>query len=90
MDEGIELTTLEDGAQDAAQIGELVAGFIDAARESLVLALYDIRLPGEVGDRIRGRARRRRRSAAWTCAWPTTTTAPATPRTPRRRRPSRP
>ncbi|UGS34878.1 phospholipase D-like domain-containing protein [Capillimicrobium parvum] len=54
MGEGIELTTLEDGAQDAAQIGELVAGFIDRARESLVLALYDIRLPGEVGDRIRG------------------------------------
>src|SRR3954470_4686892 len=53
MDEGIELQTLEDGAQNATQVAELVAGFLDAARESLLLALYDIRLPGEVGDRIR-------------------------------------
>lgn len=53
MTEGIELTTLEDGAQRAAGVAELVGGFIDDSRESLLLALYDIRLPGEVGDRLR-------------------------------------
>ncbi len=53
MREAIELTLLEDGAQRAPEVAEVVAGFLDGARRSLELALYDIRLPSPVGDRVR-------------------------------------
>lgn len=54
--------TLTDGGQTAEEVAEEVIAFIDAARRSLDLALYSVRLPGEVGDRtahaIRAAARR--------------------------------
>lgn len=53
----IEARTLLQGAQSAEEVGADVAGFLDGARRSLDLALYDVRLPGEVGDRIAGALR---------------------------------
>jgi phosphatidylserine/phosphatidylglycerophosphate/cardiolipin synthase-like enzyme len=49
----IELTLLEDGGQSAAEVVERIVGFLAPARRSLELALYDVRLPGPVGDRVR-------------------------------------
>jgi phosphatidylserine/phosphatidylglycerophosphate/cardiolipin synthase-like enzyme len=49
----IELTLLEDGGQTAAEVAERIVGFLAPARRSLELALYDVRLPGPVGDRVR-------------------------------------
>ena len=34
-------------------MAERVAGFVDAAEQTLELALYDVRLPGAAGDRVR-------------------------------------
>lgn len=51
--ERIELVTLTDGGQRAEQVAEEVAAFVDGARRTLKLALYDVRLPGPVGDRVR-------------------------------------
>jgi len=48
----IEIATLADGRQRAEEVAARLVAFLDAARESLVLALYDVRLPGEVGDRV--------------------------------------
>lgn len=45
--------TLTDGGQEAQDIAAKIIGFIDEARESLDCALYDIRLPGEIGDEVR-------------------------------------
>jgi phosphatidylserine/phosphatidylglycerophosphate/cardiolipin synthase-like enzyme len=59
---GIEVITLTDGGQPAEQIARRVAGFIEPARESLELALYDVRLPDPVGsivaDQLRAAAER--------------------------------
>jgi phosphatidylserine/phosphatidylglycerophosphate/cardiolipin synthase-like enzyme len=46
----IEVHTLEPGAQTALDMAGRVAGFLDEARHSLNLALYDLRLPDEPGD----------------------------------------
>jgi phosphatidylserine/phosphatidylglycerophosphate/cardiolipin synthase-like enzyme len=46
----IDLYTLTPGGQTALAMAERVAGFLGDARESLDLALYDVRLPGEPGD----------------------------------------
>ncbi len=43
----IEVTTLTDGGQTALEISRTVASFLDAARRSLDLALYDVRLDGD-------------------------------------------
>lgn len=51
--ERIELVTLTDGGQRAEQVAEEIAEFVDGARRTLKLALYDVRLPGPVGDRVR-------------------------------------
>ncbi len=48
----VELHTLSPGAQTAIDMARRVAGFIDGARRSLDLALYDVRLPGEPGDLV--------------------------------------
>ncbi len=48
----IDLHTLHPGRQTALQMAERVAGFLGEARESLDLALYDVRLPGEPGDKV--------------------------------------
>ncbi len=50
----IELRTLTDGGQSAAEVAEDVATFLDGARETLDLALYDIRLTGAEAERVRG------------------------------------
>jgi phosphatidylserine/phosphatidylglycerophosphate/cardiolipin synthase-like enzyme len=49
----IELTFLEDGAQSASDVAARIVAFVGGARRSLELALYDIRLPGPVGDTVR-------------------------------------
>ena len=39
--------TLTDGGQAAADVARDIAAFVDAAQESLDLALYDLKLAGE-------------------------------------------
>ena len=48
----VEAFELTDGGQSADEVAERVAAFLRPAKRSLELALYDIRLPGEVGDRV--------------------------------------
>jgi phosphatidylserine/phosphatidylglycerophosphate/cardiolipin synthase-like enzyme len=50
----IELRTLTDGGQTAAEVAHDVGTFLDGARETLDLALYDIRLVDGEADRISG------------------------------------
>ena len=49
----IKLRTLTDGGQDPPTIARELIAFLDAAERTLKLALYDIRLPGELGDSVR-------------------------------------
>src|SRR5215210_3518163 len=48
----LDVRTLEEGAQTAESIAEALVGWIAPARTSLDLALYDVRLPGPVGDSV--------------------------------------
>jgi phosphatidylserine/phosphatidylglycerophosphate/cardiolipin synthase-like enzyme len=48
----LEVRTHTDGGQTAAAVGERVVAWLAEARETLDLALYDVRLPGDVGDRV--------------------------------------
>jgi phosphatidylserine/phosphatidylglycerophosphate/cardiolipin synthase-like enzyme len=48
---------LTDGGQAAETVAGWVAEFIEPARETLELALYDIRLPDEAGDIVAGALR---------------------------------
>ena len=48
----IEVVTLEDGGQRAEDVASRLVAWLEAARESLDLALYDVRLPGPVGDDV--------------------------------------
>ena len=48
----IDLHTLDPGAQTALEIASEAAQFIGAAKRTLDLALYDVRLPGEPGDLV--------------------------------------
>src|SRR4051812_49711157 len=48
----MELTTLTDGGQRAEDVAERPVAFLAPARRSLDLALYDVRLPGPVGDTV--------------------------------------
>jgi phosphatidylserine/phosphatidylglycerophosphate/cardiolipin synthase-like enzyme len=57
----LEVRTLEDGAQQAEAIGEAVVAWLGEARETLDLALYDVRLPGPVGDAVADALRDARR-----------------------------
>jgi phosphatidylserine/phosphatidylglycerophosphate/cardiolipin synthase-like enzyme len=52
-----EVHTLEDGAQTAEAVAERLTGWLAGARRSLDLALYDVRLPGPVGDAVAGELR---------------------------------
>jgi phosphatidylserine/phosphatidylglycerophosphate/cardiolipin synthase-like enzyme len=52
--EDIELRTLTDGGQRAEEVAGWLTDFIESARSSLELALYDVRLPGAVGDTVAG------------------------------------
>src|SRR3954468_12941073 len=53
----IEVVTLEDGGQRAEDIAARLVAWLEASRESLDLALYDVRLPGAVGDDVAGAIR---------------------------------
>ncbi len=48
----LDVRTHTDGGQTAEAVAGLVVAWIAAARETLDLALYDVRLPGDVGDRV--------------------------------------
>ena len=48
----IEVTTLTDGGQRAEEIAERLVAWVETARRSLDVALYDVRLPGAVGDAV--------------------------------------
>jgi phosphatidylserine/phosphatidylglycerophosphate/cardiolipin synthase-like enzyme len=50
----IEITTLTDGGQHAEAIAARVTDFLGQASQTLELALYDVRLPGAVGDSVAG------------------------------------
>lgn len=50
----IDVRTLTDGGQRSLEVARWIAGFVSAARESLELALYDIRLHDETADVVRG------------------------------------
>lgn len=49
----IETRTLTDGGQTAAEIADELVTFLAQARRALHIAIYDIRLPGSVGDAVR-------------------------------------
>jgi phosphatidylserine/phosphatidylglycerophosphate/cardiolipin synthase-like enzyme len=53
----IEEHTLVDGGQTAEAIADRLVGWLAAARSSLDIALYDVRLPGPVGDAVAGAIR---------------------------------
>ena len=48
----IELRPLSPGEQSAADIAREAASFIETAKRTLDMALYDVRLPGEAGDLV--------------------------------------
>ena len=48
----IEERTLVDGGQTAEAIAAALVAWLDAAQHSLDVALYDVRLPGAVGDAV--------------------------------------
>jgi phosphatidylserine/phosphatidylglycerophosphate/cardiolipin synthase-like enzyme len=49
----IDVHTLTDGGQTALDIARKIAAFVDGAKETLELALYDVRLQDETGDIVR-------------------------------------
>ena len=53
----IEERTLVDGGQTAEAIAEWLVAWLGEARQSLDIALYDVRLPGSVGDAVAGAIR---------------------------------
>ncbi len=46
----LDLRTLDEGGQRAEEVGGDIAAWIGEARRTLDLALYDVRIPGPVGD----------------------------------------
>src|SRR5215218_5289708 len=50
----LDVRTQTDGGQTAEAVAERLAAWLGAARSTLDLALYDVRLPGAVGDRVGG------------------------------------
>jgi phosphatidylserine/phosphatidylglycerophosphate/cardiolipin synthase-like enzyme len=48
----LDVHTLEDGAQAPELTGERLVDWLGAASRSLDLALYDVRLPGPIGDAV--------------------------------------
>jgi phosphatidylserine/phosphatidylglycerophosphate/cardiolipin synthase-like enzyme len=49
----IQAHTLTDGGQASLDVARKIAAFVDVARETLELALYDIRLKDQTGDIVR-------------------------------------
>jgi phosphatidylserine/phosphatidylglycerophosphate/cardiolipin synthase-like enzyme len=50
----IQVHTLTDGGQTPLDVARLVAGFVEPVRETLELALYDLRLHDDTADVVRG------------------------------------
>jgi phosphatidylserine/phosphatidylglycerophosphate/cardiolipin synthase-like enzyme len=48
----LELHELRDGGQTADEIARRIIDFIERARQTLEFALYDVRLPGTIGDQV--------------------------------------
>jgi phosphatidylserine/phosphatidylglycerophosphate/cardiolipin synthase-like enzyme len=48
----LELHELRDGGQTAESVAQRIVDFIEPARHTLELALYDVRLPGPIGDEV--------------------------------------
>jgi phosphatidylserine/phosphatidylglycerophosphate/cardiolipin synthase-like enzyme len=53
----ITLRTLTDGGQTAEEVAAQLIAFLGTAHTSLDIALYDVRLPGPVGDAVAGAIR---------------------------------
>jgi len=53
----LDVRTHTDGGQTAEAVAERVVAWLGAARRTLDLALYDVRLPDAVGDRVGGAIR---------------------------------
>jgi phosphatidylserine/phosphatidylglycerophosphate/cardiolipin synthase-like enzyme len=53
----VEVHTLEDGGQPAEAVAERLIAWLHGASRTLDLALYDVRLPGPVGDAVAGALR---------------------------------
>jgi phosphatidylserine/phosphatidylglycerophosphate/cardiolipin synthase-like enzyme len=53
----LDVHTLTDGGQAPEAIADRLVAWLEPARRSLDLALYDVRLPGAVGDRVAGAIR---------------------------------
>jgi phosphatidylserine/phosphatidylglycerophosphate/cardiolipin synthase-like enzyme len=49
----IDAHTLTDGGQSSDDVAQMLVGFLDDARRTLELALYDVRLTGETADLVR-------------------------------------
>jgi phosphatidylserine/phosphatidylglycerophosphate/cardiolipin synthase-like enzyme len=52
MSDALRFTQLTDGGQTAESIAADIIEFVGAARRTLDIALYDVRLPGSVGDSV--------------------------------------
>ncbi|MDQ6914575.1 MAG: phospholipase D-like domain-containing protein [Actinomycetota bacterium] len=50
----IDVLTLTDGGQEPMDVARRIEAFVGAARETLELALYDVRLPSPVAEVVRG------------------------------------
>jgi phosphatidylserine/phosphatidylglycerophosphate/cardiolipin synthase-like enzyme len=50
----IQVHTLTDGGQTSIDVARKIASFLEGARETLELALYDLRLEGETADVVSG------------------------------------
>ena len=53
----VDAFTLEDGGQPAEAVAKRLIAWLEGASRSLDLALYDVRLPGPVGDAVAGALR---------------------------------
>ena len=53
----IDEQTLVDGGQTAEAIAERLIAWLAEAQRSLDIALYDVRLPGPIGDAVAGAIR---------------------------------
>lgn len=52
MSGSLDLHELTDGGQTADDIARRIVAFIEPAKQTLELALYDVRLPGRIGDDV--------------------------------------
>ena len=83
----LDVHTLEDGAQPPEAIAERLVDWLGAASRSLDLALYDVRLPGPVGDAVADALRAAmRRGVRVRLAFNDDSPAPTRGRSSRRRR----